>query len=161
MVWLEARAARHGGKIGEAGMTASRKGWHLGEERFKDKLLGMVDTARVKIRKKGQHSGGALAAHNQREAEWIIRQTAGRLGLPVAVAGLANLCKGDPVKVTSAALVGLHTAMPNDWIAAWLAMGEGTYASALVNRALKEAKSRRAVANHERALDTERLAQEE
>ena len=155
VAWLEARAAAHGGRIEEAAMAALRKGWYLGEDSFKDKLLGMVDKARAKIRRKGLHSGGAVAAHNQQEAERIIRLTAGCLGLPAAVADLARLRKGDPAKVTCAALVRLRTAVPNDWIAARLAMGGSTYVSSLVNRILKDPKARRALAKHERALDTQ------
>ena len=60
------------------------------------------------------------------EVERIIRLTAGRVGLPAAAADLAKLRKGDPGKVAGAALVRLRTAMPNDWIAARLAMGGST-----------------------------------
>jgi hypothetical protein len=95
------------------------------------------------------------------EAERIIRLTAGRVGLPAAAADLAKLRKGDPCKVACAALVRLRTAMPNDWIAAGLAMGGSTYVSSLVNRVLKDPKARRALAKHERVLDTQQVTQQD
>ena len=60
---------------------------------IKDKLLGMVEKARAKIRKRGHHSGGAVAAHNETETERIVRWYGGRTGMPVAVAELALLKK--------------------------------------------------------------------
>ena len=41
--WLEARAADHAGTIGEPAMQALRRGWYLGEEGFKDRLLKMLE----------------------------------------------------------------------------------------------------------------------
>ena len=156
--WRRA-AATHGGKIEEAAMAALRKGWYLGEESFKDKLLGMVDKARAKIRRNGHHSGGAVAAHNKQEAERIIRLTAGRLGLPLAVADLAKLRKGDPGKVACAALVRLRTAMPNDWVAG-ARHGWQHLCEFLGQPSPARCQGRRALAAHERALDTECKAPE-
>jgi len=68
------------------------------------------------------------------------------------------LRKGHPDKVRCAALVRLRTAMENDWIAARLAMGGSTYVSSLVNRLLRNAKERRTLATHERALDAQNKA---
>jgi len=155
VAWLESRAATHGGKVDEAAMEALRKGWYLGEEGFKDKLLAMVDKARARIRKPGNHAGGAVVAHRQQEAEQIIRVMAARLGLPGGTAELAKLRKGHPDKVRCAAMLRLRTAMENQWIAARLAMGGSTYVSSLVNRLLRDAKERRTLAAHERALDAE------
>ena len=158
VAWLESRAASHGGKIDAAAMKSLRKGWYLGEEGFKDKLLAMVDKARAKIRKPGHHAGGAMAAHHQQEAERIIRLMGARLALPPRTTELAKLRKGHPDKVRCAALVRLRTAMENDWIAARLAMGGSTYVSSLVNRLLRNAKERRTLATHERALDAQNKA---
>lgn len=95
------------------------------------------------------HSGGAVAAHNEAAAERIVRWLGGRTGMPVAVADLA-LTKNDPGKVTCAALVRRRTAVPNEWLAARLAMGHASYVSALVNRTLRDAKARRVVERLER-----------
>ena len=155
VAWLESRAASHGGKVDEEAMEALRKGWYLGEEGFKDKLLAMVDKARAKIRKPGNHSGGAMVAHRQQEAEQILRVMAARLGLPGGTAELAKLRKGHLDKVRCAAMLRLRTAMENQWIAARLAMGGSTYVSSLVNLLLRDAKERRTLAAHERALDAQ------
>jgi putative transposase len=42
VAWLEARAAREGGKIDEKAMKALRRGWYLGEATFGDRLLDML-----------------------------------------------------------------------------------------------------------------------
>ena len=39
--WLEARAENEGGKIDAKAMEAIRGGWYLGEQGFKDNLLGL------------------------------------------------------------------------------------------------------------------------
>jgi REP element-mobilizing transposase RayT len=39
--WLETRAAHDGGRIDEKSMQPLRRGWYLGEESFKAKLLGL------------------------------------------------------------------------------------------------------------------------
>jgi len=74
---------------------------------------------------------------------------------PVGMADLAKLRRGHPDKVRCAALVRMRTAMENNWIAARLALGGSTYVSSLVNRLLRDAKERRTLAAHERALDAE------
>ena len=85
---LEARAASHGGKVDEASMQALRRGWYLGEESFKDRLLGLLDGAQAKILKPGNHAGGAVRAHNEREAERIITAVGAHLGMPTTLVHL-------------------------------------------------------------------------
>lgn len=143
--WLEARAATDDGKIDEAAMQALRNGWYLGEESFKNKLLGMVDKAKANIRKRGHHSGGAITAHNELEAERIVQVMTTHLGLPSEISELAKLKKGHPHKATCAALLRLHTATENHWIACRLAMGASSYVSLLVNRLLQNETDRRAL----------------
>ena len=54
VVWLEARAANDGGCISERAQAALRRGWYLGEESFRDRLLALVDkTKGVKPRQRG------------------------------------------------------------------------------------------------------------
>ena len=62
-------------------MQALRRGWYLGEESFKDKLLGLMDKAHAKIRKPGNHAGGAVRAHNEQEAERIIATVGAARGM--------------------------------------------------------------------------------
>ena len=49
-------------------MEAIRGGWYLGEEGFKDKLLGLIDKAGAKVRKRGSVAGAAVRAHGESEA---------------------------------------------------------------------------------------------
>ena len=139
--WLEARAANEGGKIDAQAMEAIRGGWYLGEEGFKDKLLGMIDKAEAKIRKRGSVAGAAIRAHGESEAERIIRVVGAGLGLPESKEELDILRKGDPRKVICAALVKRHTSMANDWLAKRLSMGHPASMSQLVNRMRKDEKS--------------------
>ncbi len=80
--WLEARASEHGGAIGETAMEALRRGWYLGDESFKDKLLGMLEKAGVALRGNPSHGGEAVKAHHLSEAERIVEILSGELGLP-------------------------------------------------------------------------------
>jgi putative transposase len=80
LAWLEARANEHGGAIDEEAMEALRRGWYLGEEGFKDKLLDMLDKTADKLRGKRSHAGDAVRDHHQVEAERIISILAMDLG---------------------------------------------------------------------------------
>ena len=67
--WLEARAENEGGKIDAKAMEAIRGGLYFGEKGFKDKLLGLIDKAGAKVRKRGSVAGAAVRAHGESEAE--------------------------------------------------------------------------------------------
>ena len=124
--WLEARAKSEGGRIEEKAMEAMeaiRCGWYLGEEGFKDKLLGKIDTAGAKIRKRGSVAGAAARAHGEIEAERIIRIVGGGLGLAKSMEELELLREGDPSKVICAARVKGLTSVKNDWLVKRLCMG--------------------------------------
>jgi hypothetical protein len=43
VTWLEARAANAEGKIDEEALQAIRRGWYLGMETFKDRLLKLLE----------------------------------------------------------------------------------------------------------------------
>ena len=121
--WLEARAANSAGKIDETAMAALRRGWFLGAETFRDKLLGLLEkpgqaTLRGKI-----PPDKASRDHGVRDAERLLAEGAAALGLPTAPAELADIRKGDSRKVVLAALIRRHTGMGTDWLAAQLHMG--------------------------------------
>ena len=80
--WLEACAENEGGKIDAKALKAIRGGWYLGEEGFKDKLLGLMDKAGAKIRDRGNLAGAAVRAHDEKEAERIIRIVGAEMELP-------------------------------------------------------------------------------
>jgi hypothetical protein len=105
VAWLEARASADGGRIEEAAMEALRRGWYLGRESFRDKLLGLIDKAKSGSRKKDSHAGGAMRAHNENEAERIVRVVGAALGLSTQREDLMLLKKGDRRKVICATIV--------------------------------------------------------
>jgi REP element-mobilizing transposase RayT len=121
--WLEARAANDGGEIDQTAQDALRRGWYLGEETFRDRLLDLVDKAKgVKARKRSR-SECVRQDHGEKEAERLIRQCAPHLGLPTGTAELAHLRKGDGRKAMLAALLRRRTTVGFEWIAIRLHMG--------------------------------------
>ena len=132
--WLEACAENEGGKIDAKAMEAIRGGWYLGEQGFKDKLLGLMDEAGAKISDRGSLAGAAVRAHDEKEAERIIRIVGAEKELPGSAAELELLRKGDPRKVLCAALVNARTSVKNDWLASRLRMGHPAAMSQLVSR---------------------------
>lgn len=153
--WLETRAANDGGKIDEEAMEALRRGWYLGEEGFKEKLLELLSKAGGKLRKKGSLAGDALRAHGQSEAERVIAALSKELGLPKSPDELMLLKKGDPRKVVCAALVKARTTVSNDWIAQRLAMGHPASMSQLVHRMRREPKGEKRLKKYEKTLKSE------
>jgi putative transposase len=122
VAWLEARAAEDGGKINEEAQTALRRGWYLGEESFKDKLLAMI--ARARGADKPRKAKTAVAsAHGESEAERLISVLGKVLELPTERRELEQLRKSDERKVLLAAVLRQRTAVGVNWIAARLAMG--------------------------------------
>lgn len=120
--WLEARSANPKGAIDEAAMAALRRGWYLGEDGFRDKLLKLVDNAKRRIQKAGHHSGGALLAHDEQAAEHLITRTTSALGLD-ADTDWSSLRKSHRDKLIVAAVVKRNTSMKNQWLADRLYLG--------------------------------------
>ena len=133
VAWLEARAAREGGKIDEKAMKALRRGWYLGEATFGDRLLDMLK----KPSGKKSRASEAPKAHGEAEAERLAVVALARLRLPADPQELAKLRKGDGRKVLVACLLRQRTAAGNPWIAKRLAMGHSGSVSRLVVAAAK------------------------
>ena len=150
VAWLEARAKNESRKIDAKAMEAIRGGWYLGEEGFKDKLLGLIDKAGARIRKRGSVAGAAVRAHCESEAERITRIIGPELGLPQSAGELELLRKGDSRKVLCAALVKARTSVKNDWLASRLRMGHPAAMSQLVSRTLKDPKSVKILKKYEK-----------
>ena len=122
VAWLEARAAEDGGKINDEAQAALRRGWYLGEESFKDKLLAMVDRVR-RGDKPRKARAGLASAHGEGEAERLIKEIGRVLELPTEKRKLERLRKSDERKVLLAAVLRKRTAVGVNWIAQRLAMG--------------------------------------
>ncbi len=120
--WLESRATTPKSAISEAATASLRRGWYLGEDGFRDKLLNLVSQAKRRILKPGHHSGAALRAHDEQAAERLITRTANALGLDAAT-DWTLLRKNHRGKLLIAAVVKRNTAMHNQWLAHRLHLG--------------------------------------
>ena len=130
-------------------MEALRRGWFLGQENFRDKLLGLMDKGKSVIRKKDSYTGGAVRAYNENEAERIVGVVGAALGLSTIREDLMLLKKGDRRKVICAAIAKDRTAVGNEWLAERLAMGHGSYVSTLVQRIRRDKKEQRILKKYE------------
>ncbi len=139
VAWLEARASEQGGKISEEAHAALRRGWYLGEESFKDKLLAMMDRAKAREGDRQRKAKtGVASAHGEAEARRLIREVGGILELPTGKRELEKLRKGDERKVMLAAVLRRRTSVGVNWIADRLAMGHPGSVSRLLGALPKE-----------------------
>lgn len=158
--YLEARAAQHQGKLSPEAMAALRRGWYLGDESFRDRLLALIRPGGSSARAPGSHSGPAAQAHDEHEAARLVASGLAELGL--AASELAALRKGDPRKVALATLVRARTGVSNQWVAQCLAMGHDRSVSRLIRQGRDNPEIREMVAQMEQAPASEPpTAQEE
>lgn len=132
--WLEIRATQDGGKLPAAAMQALRKGWYLGEDTFRDKLLALLEKGAKALKTKGSHSGPALQKHDEKTAEKIVQAGLRHWELPDGLELQKNTKKGDPRKVAIATLIKCHTSASNLWIAERLGMGHDRSVSRLIKQ---------------------------
>ena len=111
------------GRIDEDATKAIRRGWYLGKDSFRDKLLKMLGKPPGRRSGGSRRADGAERDRGEKEALRILREGGGLLGLPVSIADLAALRKSDSRKVQLAILLRTHTSVSNEWIAQKLAMG--------------------------------------
>ena len=126
VAWLEARAANDGGNIDGIAQDALRRGWFLGKDTFRDRLLDLVDQAKGAkgIQPTGRpKTKGLEKDHGEREAERLVREYGPKLNLATSAAELSKLRKGDERKAVLAALIRSRTAVSTEWIATRLKMG--------------------------------------
>ena len=156
VAWLEARAANDEGKIDEEAMNAIRRGWYLGKETFRDRLMMLMDNALGKAASGRTRTGDAIRDHGEKEAVRLIRAGSKELGLPGGVTALAKLPKSDERKVLLALILRKNTTVSNDWIASKLAMGH----PGSVSRMISAGRSDRRISERLHALDiaTKKLA---
>jgi putative transposase len=139
--YLEKRALEAKGAVSDDAMRALRRGWYLGEDTFKDKLMNLLDEATSKLkRKKSSISGAAQSQHNEHEAENIIQRCTQAWGMQPEQAAMEALKKADERKVKIAALLRQKTSVKNLWIAERLSMGDGSRVSRLTGEFKKSKK---------------------
>lgn len=124
VAYLEKRALVANGDVSDEAMRALRRGWYLGEDSFKDKLMNLLDDAAVKLtRNRSSVSGDATREHIAHEAEKIIQRVASAWSLEHAQEAMQELKKADERKVKIALILRQKTNEKNEWIAQRLAMG--------------------------------------
>ena len=153
VAWLEARAANAGGKIDEEAMQAIRRGWYLGKDRFKDRLLKLLEKAGRGSGGTRNRTGEALRVHGEAEAERVVRRGAKILGLQTTADAMAKLPKSDDRKVLLAALLRERTSVGNSWIAGRLYMGHPGSVSRLIGTCRKSRERTAALAKLATAID--------
>ena len=135
-------------------MEAIRGDWYLGEQGFKDKLLGLMDKAGAKISDRGSLAGAAVRAHDEKEAERIIRIVGAEMELPGSAADLELLRKGDPRKVMCAATVKRRTSVKNDWLPIRLRMCHLLALRQLVSRTPKDLNSQKILKKYDKIFNS-------
>jgi hypothetical protein len=118
--------ARRGAENG-ADYQAVRRGWCLGDQIFRQELLG-----RMQDRVGAEHYGEERRETAEARAERIVAEKLRRLGWREA--DLGRRAKGDAGKVALAARLRAETVMPVKWIAERLRMGTPGHASHLLYR---------------------------
>jgi REP element-mobilizing transposase RayT len=133
VAWLEARAANDGGGIDAEATKALKRGWYLGKESFKDRLLKLVEKPAARRRGASAARGeGPIRDRGEKEAARLVSEGVRALGLPGDLQGLEKLRKSDPRKVRLALLLRTHTSVSNEWIVGKLAMGHPGGVSRLI-----------------------------
>ncbi|BCX46908.1 transposase [Haloferula helveola] len=127
--YLEERARDREGALNDESLRFLRRGWYLGDEGFRDRLVdALADGIRPK-RRKGSVSGGAARAHDEAEAERIVRCGWIELGIPSEPGNLAGRGAFRDEKALLAWLSRKLTSVSRDWVAERLAMGHPTSVS--------------------------------
>jgi putative transposase len=101
-------------------LNSIRHGWKLGAEDFVDWIL-----EKVEVTSSAAHPGRDRDETEQGKAQRIIRDEMSRLGLTTTQ--LAQLRKGDCIKVALARRLREETAVTLEWIAETLHMGTSTH----------------------------------
>ncbi len=135
--YLEIRAKKDKGELDAEAMRALRRGWYLGEDGFRDKLLNLMDQVTSKAKNKKSIAGAAINEHNEQEAESIIAKMCEKLNLIEQLNEWEKLRRNDPRKIMIAAMIRYKTTMTNQWLAKRLRLGDSTSASRLVNAFLR------------------------
>ena len=153
--WLEARASNPDGGIDQRALDALRRGWYLGEDTFRDRLLDLVNKVKgVKARKR-RTSECVGRDYGKLDAERLIETCGPRLGLPTDSEGLAELRKGDERKALLATLLRSRTTVGFDWIAKRLAMGHPGSVSRQVGKVKRDRKLKKRTVELEKMLQCE------
>jgi putative transposase len=135
--YIEGLAKRYFQKQGRRGFEEEwkliRRGWYLGGENFRGRLLEMVDRV-MHGKQKGTYHGDEIRAHDEAQAEKVLR--AGLRALKLNKHDLEDMAKGAVEKQVLAWWLRKETVASRKWISQRLSMGDAsrvTQAASLVN----------------------------
>lgn len=151
---LELRSKDRESMKTEVSEAALRRGWYLGDESYRDKLLQLVETA---VRKTRQSSvmGRAVKALGEQEAERLLKKGLKALELPTAKRELAALKPGHASKALLAKWLRAHTTVSNRWIAERLEMGSERGIARITKHVLSSKSQEKAYQKLVRTLQNE------
>ena len=107
----------------KAEWKAVRKGWYLGSDTFRDRLLDLADN-RVQGRKRSSYRGEGLEGHDERAALRLLEQACRALG--VTLTDLWGRRQTDPEKQAVTWWVKSRSVVGDEWLSAKLEMGSRT-----------------------------------
>ena len=112
-----------------------RRGWCMGGEGFRERMLRLLDAAGEKLgrRRTSSMEAGAQRDHGLAGARRLLEAGLRVVGLEAGQ--LAGLPKGDARKAAIAAMIRTHTAVPSTWIAKELGLGHVSRVSHCVKNA--------------------------
>jgi REP element-mobilizing transposase RayT len=108
------------GEETDAGWGRIRRGWFVGGEAFRDRLMDRIDEI-VRRRNRASYAGDGLRVHDARTAERRLDDALKRLGL--SLCEVRNLRQNDPVKQAIAWWIKSGTTVGDRWICQKLLMG--------------------------------------
>lgn len=132
--YLEERARDRKGVLNDASLEELRSGWCLGDAAFQDRILDGLSELIDRARPKGSVAGREVRAHDEAEAERLVRAALDSLGLSESAAELAGWGRYRDEKALVACLVRSSTGVSNQWVAGRLAMGHPSNVSRAVHR---------------------------
>ena len=151
--YLEARAIELKSAINDVALGELRSGWVLGEKGFVETVLAALGGPQLLDKKgKGSVGGEAVKAHDEAEADRIVRMSLAMLGMPVEAEDLAGRGKWLQEKAVIAAVIRKRTGVGNRWIAQRLAMGQESSVVRAVRRAKENAAQKKRMKDLEKWL---------
>ena len=125
---------------GQSLQSTLKRGWLLGSEAFKEKMLAKAkESLSASAGRMNYASAVSVKEHNQQRAEGLVQN--GMAVCRLDKEALAALPRGDERKVVIALAVRQQTTMPLDWIAAQLQMGARSTVSREVGAMAKKLES--------------------
>jgi putative transposase len=150
--YLEERAKDRKAAMNDEALDELRKGWYLGGEKFRDRILDSMAKGLRAKRRRGSVSGPGARAHDEAEAARIVKAAGRELGLPARLDRMRDRgCYRDE-RALVAWLVRKRTGATTRWVAERLAMGHPTAVSRAVGRVGREGKLAKRGRELERAV---------